>query len=365
MKSHSTLALAFLVSLVISCSKKASFSNEDPPGVLTSSTRSTAGLSTLVDSSVMVTTLAGNFTFMIGYQDGVGTSARFYGATDMVQDQLGNLYVTDVGNDKIRKVTPAGVVSTLALTNAPEAPEEGVNRIAIDNAGQLFYTGRSYYRILKVNDNGLVTTFAGGLESGYKDGPASQARFSTIGGMAFDGLGNLYVSDIDNHRIRKITPKGKVSTFAGSGEHALIDGSGTKAAFYNPLGIAVDKSNNLYVADFSKIRKITPDGVVTTLAGGDWPGDVDGQGSQASFEIPRDITLDAEGNLYVADGSAKVKKVTPQGVVTTLAGTKEGWEQVDGPGTTARFYDPTSIILSATSRTLYVADFNSVRKITF
>jgi len=176
----------------------------------------------------------------------------------------------------------------------------------------------------------IVSTLAGGKESGFVDGQGENARFRSPKGIAIDAAGNLYVADSGNHRIRKVTPEGEVSTLAGSGETGynkggFADGEGQNAKFNEPSGIVIDAAGNLYVADkFNhSIRRITPEGKVSTLAGNGEKGIADGEGSDARFNDLGSIAIDAAGNLYVADGSwdnRRIRKITPDGVVSSLVG---------------------------------------------
>lgn len=216
-----------------------------------------------------------------GNTDGAGSNARFYASEGMAIDDVGNIYVADSGNNTIRKITPAGVVTTIA-----------------GKAG----------------------------ESGWTDGAGTDARFYHPGGIAIDSAGNLYVADTSNGTIRKITPAGVVTTLAGQHRWDLSiskDGTGPDASFALLGGLAIDKANNIYVTDNTTIRKITPAGVVTTYAGKYYePGLVDGPVATARFKSPSGLTLDPMGNLYVTDvGNANVRKITSDGIVTTFAGT--------------------------------------------
>jgi DNA-binding beta-propeller fold protein YncE len=211
-----------------------------------------------------------------------------------------------------------------------------------------------------------VSTFAGSGTAGYLDGTGTAAQFNQPYGLAFDSTGNLYVADLQNHRIRRITPSGVVTTFAGSGVNGNVNGTGTAAQFNYPAGIAVDSAGNVYVADNGnrRIRKISPGGVVTTLAGSGAAGFADGTGVAALFNGPTGIAVDSAANVYVADrGNHRIRKITPGGVVTTIAGTGVlGF--ADGLGSTAQFYNPSDMGIDSTGN-IYVADQSNhrIRKI--
>ena len=202
--------------------------------------------------------------------------------------------------------------------------------IALDRSGNLYVADTYNNAIRKVTSAGVVTTFAGKTSSyptsGYADGTGSDARFNGIYGLAVDTSGNVYAADCYNNTIRKTTPAGVVSTLAGSGIAAAgsADGTGTAATFNCP-NIAVDTSGNVYAADYYNftIRKVTPEGVVTTLAGSAGvTGSTDGAASNARFNYPWGIAVDTSGNVYVADdGNHTIRKITAAGVVSTLAGT--------------------------------------------
>lgn len=212
-------------------------------------------------------------------------------------------------------------------------------------------------------------TILAGSSQGYLDGPALSAKFSGGGGLVQDSSGNIYVAD-GNRVIRKIAPDGTVSTLAGlAGAGSQWDGTGTGAGFNGPTGIALDDSGNLYVTDMTLIRKVTPAGVVTTIAGSRGTyGSQDGTGSYGLFMNPNGIALDSAGNIYVADtDNNSIRKVTQSGVVTTLAGSLSywSWGAVDDTGSAARFHSPHGLAIDSAGN-LYVADTgnNSIRKVT-
>jgi sugar lactone lactonase YvrE len=325
----------------------------------------------------VVTTLAGTVGTS-GSTDGTGTSASFYWPHGITVDASGNLYVGDTGNNMIRKITSTGVVTTLAGTVGGSADGAGTSAsfngpigIAMDADSNLYVADSSNNTIRKITPAGVVTTLAGTAGTqGHADGTGTSASFDWPRGIAVDASGNVYVADTENNTIRKITPAGVVTTLAGTaGTSGHADGTGTSVSFSSPMGITVDASGNLYVADTynSTIRKITSDGVVTTLAGNVYRvGYADGTGTAASFYYPYGIAVDASGNLYVADlVTSTIRKVTAAGVVTTLAGTAYVSGHVDGTGTAALFGYPQGIAVDA-SGNVYVADTGNgeIRKIT-
>ena len=238
--------------------------------------------------------------------------------------------------------------------------------ICTDNDGNIFVADRSNNRIRKIDASGTntVTTIAGSGVEGYADGIGTSAIFGAPKGICIDALGNLYVTDFWNFKIRKITPAGIVTTLAGSTQ-GFANGNGTSAQFGYLEQICIDALGNLYVADAgnSKIRKITPSGTVTTVAG-TTSGYLDGVGTIAKFDYPNGICIDGNNNLYVAEYfSHKIRKITPTGVVSTIAGSTRGF--TNGHSTTAQFRYPTGIGRD-TSGNLYVTDSgnNMIRKIT-
>ncbi|MFI5138888.1 MAG: gliding motility-associated C-terminal domain-containing protein [Sphingobacteriales bacterium] len=218
---------------------------------------------------------------------------------------------------------------------------------------------------------GQVSTFAGSGAQGTSDGQGTSASFYGPVGIAVEKSGDLYICDAGSNLIRKITPGGLVSTFAGSGAPGEINDTGTKASFYQPWGIAIDNLGNLYVSDgstaASAIRKITPAAVVSAFAGSGSPGFVDGTGAFASFDGPAGLTADAANNIYVADaGNNAIRMITPTGAVSTLTGTRLLVGLVNGPLATARFDGPVSVAADNSTGNIYVMDEAnlSIRKIT-
>lgn len=317
-----------------------------------------------VSDNVLVFTLAGSGGQ--GSADGSGASASFRTPHGVAVDSAGNVYVADTGNNLIRKVTRSGLVSTLAGGGGAAGSFTEPGGVAVDLAGNAYVADAGNNQIRKVTPGGLVSTLAGSGAYGSDDGPGYVAKFGIPYGVAVDSAGNVYVADTGNYKIRKVTPGGLVSTLAGSGTSGSADGSGDVARFEISYGIAVDSSSNIYLADTrnNKIRKVTPGGLVSTLAGSGTPGSADGPSDVARFSQPYDLAVDSSGNVYVVDtGNNKIRKVTPGGLVSTLAG---GGTQgsTDGPGASASFAYPYGVAVDSAGN-LYVADTSNhkIRKI--
>jgi sugar lactone lactonase YvrE len=326
-----------------------------------------------------VTTLAGS-PGVVGRTDGTGTAAKFFYPSGITVTSAGIVYVADTGNHTFRTVSAAGAVTTLAGATGLSGIADGVggealfnypDGIAIDNSGNLYIADHDNHTIRKMTPAGQVTTLAGAARiSGSADGVGGTARFNGPTGVAVDGSGNVYVADAGNTSIRKITSNGTVTTFAGvSGVAGSADGAGAAARFNAPQGIAVDSAGNVYVADTnnSTVRKITSVGVVTTIAGiAGQTGSLDGAGGSARFNGPYAVAVDSAGNVYVADFfNATIRKITAAGTVSTLAGFAGQGGLADGIGSAARFNQPYGVAVDG-SGNVFVADtYNrAIRKIT-
>lgn len=329
--------------------------------------------------SVRKITPGGVVSTMIGiasggyYADGVGEAARFGGPTSVAVDSAGNAYVADCDNDTIRKITPGGVVTTLAGTAGLQGSADGTGAaarfifprgVAVDSNGNVYVADTLNFTIRKITPGGVVTTLAGTAGvGGSADGTGAAAEFSSPCGVAVDDDGNVYVADTGNCTIRKITPAGVVSTLAGNpNAQGSADGTGAAAQFRSPESVAVDGSGNVYVADTlnGTIRKVSPAGAVTTLAGtaGGASGSADGAGAAAQFFQPYGVAVDGGGNVFVADTyNSTIRRISPTGAVTTLAGIPGFYDYggSDGLGACARFYRPMGVFVD-TSGNVFVAD---------
>ncbi|MGI4738514.1 MAG: NHL repeat-containing protein [Janthinobacterium lividum] len=327
-----------------------------------------------------VSTLAGTGT--AGLVDGPGPSAQFNGPAYAATDAQGNVYITDNKTNCIRRITPAGVVSTLAGTGAvglvdgPGATAQFSypNGIAVTSQGTVYVADTNNNCIRAISPTGVVSTLAGAATYGLQDGPAATARFWQPRGLALDQQGVLYVADCQNNRIRKITPAGVVSTMAGSGPSNVnsiaenfADGPASSALFYYPSGVAVNGQGTVYVADYqnNRIRKITAAGVVSTVAGSTG-GCTDGDATQAKLYLPTDVTVDASGTLYVADfGNGCLRRISPAGQVSVFAGSCTRLGYADGPTASSLFSRSVGLVVNPAGTLLYVADSNNnrIRKI--
>ncbi len=265
-----------------------------------------------IDRFGWVTTFAGQG--VPGFADGEAREALFHGPDTLAIDENDNLYVADADNFRIRKITPDGVVSTVAGSgrrgNKEGAAEEAEfvypTGVAVAPDGSLYVADRGAHRIKRVTPSGIVMIVAGTGEPGYHNGLAYFAKFNQPMTVAADNGGNVYIADAGSHTIRRIGSDGMVITVAGSGEPGHQDGLREEAQFFWPTGLVVDVEGNLIVSDSKnhRIRKILlPQGRVSTLAGNGRPGFIDGMGLSAGFDFPTGIGIDMAGNIYIADSA--------------------------------------------------------------
>jgi len=323
------------------------------------------------------TTLAG-LVGNAGATNGTGSAARFHSPHGVAVDRQGNVYVADMDNHMIRKITPAGAVRTLAGMAGVSGTNDGVGSaarfktpwsLAVNSAGTLFVADTSNHTVRVISPSGTVNTLAGmpGVP-GSTDGTGRGARFNHPHAVAIDGTGNLYVTDHWNHTIRKITPGdggGTVSTLAGlAGSPGSANGTGTVARFRYPAGVAVSSTGDVFVSDEYNhaIRKVSSNGVVTTFAGlagsGNY-GFADATGTAARFHNPHGCAVDGADNLYVSEmNNGTVRRITPGGVVTTLAGWPLSAGSANGTGSAVRFSGPRGGAVDSLGN-FYLADFGN------
>jgi sugar lactone lactonase YvrE len=321
--------------------------------------------------SVPIYTMAGHDA--PGSADGLSSHARFDQANGVAVDSAGNVYVADTGNGTIRKITPDGTVSTFAGSPGAFGSANGSGTsarffapqgVTVDYVGVIYVADTANATIRKISSGGLVAPFAGSA-SNYNsfDGTAANANFHQPEGLAVDANRNVFVADAWNHTIRKITQSAVVTTLAGlAGNPGSVDGTNSKARFNRPSGVALDNLGNLFVTDSLNhtIRKITPSGLVTTIAGmaGVW-GNADGTNSRARFFLPQGIAVLNSSNLVVVDsGNHTLRKISASGtnwVVSTIAGLPGVAGGASGTGSDARFEFPAGLAMDDGGH-LYIAD---------
>jgi hypothetical protein len=305
--------------------------------------------------------------------DGQATDALLYRPTDVAVDGAGSLYIVDYGNNRIRKVTSDGIITTVAGNGnygysgdggpATSAAVGWPTSVAVDTGGNLYIataTGEGNHRVRKVTPAGIITTVAGNGNYGYSGdgGPAIQAMIS-VSGIAVDTAGNLYIAG--SSRVRKVTPAGIITTIAGNGSQGYTGDGGpaTQASFFGPYKVAVDQAGNLYVLDFSSVRKVTSAGIITTVAGSElsgYGGD-GGPATSAKLDNASGIALDTAGNIYIGDTfNGRIRRVSPAGLITTIAGNGVYGRGGDGgPATSASLASPQGVAVD-TAGNLFIAD---------
>ncbi len=333
--------------------------------------------STFYANAQLVVTVAGQLEIP-GSNDAPAFEATFNNPHGIAVDHQGSVYTTDRWSHTIRKITIDGMVSTLAGSQGVSGDTDGIGNAAlfnepwglcVDHLRNVYVADTRNNKIRKITPDGVVSTIAGSGNFGSSNGFGTAATFGNPTGIECDLDGNIYVADHLTHIIRKISPSGMVTTIAGKPyTMGSNDGVGTEATFARPYGLELDHEGNILIADEwnHKIRKIASDGMVSTIAGNGVVGHQDGYDVNTSFNYPWDMTVDSSGNIFVADGyNYVVRKITPEGIVTTYAGNPEIPGGVDGVGPLATFNGATAIAFSPLTEELYVGDaYNHlVRKI--
>jgi sugar lactone lactonase YvrE len=321
-------------------------------------------------SNGVITTVAGGGS-LIG-ENGLATSAQLNLPEDLAVDSVGNLYISELRSNRIRKVSN-GVITTVAGNGtagfsgdngpATSAQLNGPSAVAVDSAGSLYIA--DYNRVRKVSD-GVITTVAGNGTAGFSgdNGSATSAQLYRPGGVAVDSAGNLYIADAANYRIRKVW-NGVITTVAGDGTQGFSgdNGPATSAQLYMPVAVAVDSAGDLYISDFSnRIRKVS-NGVITTVVGNGTCCSILGDNGPATSAglFSRSVAVDSAGNLYIADdNNNRIRKVS-NGVISTVAGNgTQGFSGDNGPATRAQLYGPSGVAVDSQGR-LYFADSSNNR----
>ena len=329
--------------------------------------------STPVDSSedlgLKVSTYTG-FSGTANFRDGNKQTAFFRNPHGMIYDNESNLYVADRANHRIRKISPDGLVTTFAGSTAGLLDGKRIASLfrnptdmVFDSQGNMFVTDYSNHVIRKITPGGDASIFAGNTVAGFNDGPGLSAQFNGPFGITVDSSDNLYVTDYNNSRIRKITPSAEVTTLTGSA-HGFRDGDIGVARFNRPQGITINSNNEIFVADYNnhRIRKISGS-IVTTVAGIGNAGFSDGPGNQALFYNPSFIVIDNEGNLLVSDlTNNRIRKINTNLEVSTIAGIGiQGFK--DGDANKALFHGPRGIAINSNGDILVAEDSHRIRLI--
>jgi len=314
-----------------------------------------------VSGDGVVTRVAGVPSLQGGLRNGTSSEARFNSPESVVLDASGNIYVADLANHVIRRISSDGAVETFAGTGEAgyrDGPREAAQfyypaALALTQEGDLVVADAGNHRIRLISTAGDVSTIAGTGPSGpnsggaFGDGMATEARFNGPVGLAIDAHGNILVADKDNHRIRRISPEGEVTTVAGTGQRGTVDGPALSASFDFPTGLALGPDGTLYVTDqpSGTIRRMA-DGLVETLV------------PSGTLHYPAGLAVSPQGELFVADvGHSQVHKILPDGTVVGLAGDgSQGTE--DGPTTSARLFNPTGLAVDD-SGAILIADSGS------
>ncbi len=367
-----------------------------------------------IDTKGIITTVAGNGTLGFAGDGSAATAANLNQPSGVALDKQGNIYIADTSNGRIRKVSSAGTISTVAGNGmvsysgdggpATGAQLNGPLGVAADNSGNLFIAdsqngvvrvvnkgaiasvgggtlviprsvatdaaGNAYVadaqdnRVRRVGTDGTVTTYAGNGTNGFggDGGPAANAQLNSPAAVAVDGAGNLYIADLGNLRIRKVSANGNISTVAGNGSQGYSGDGGPaiNASLNTPLGVAVDPSGNLYITDSASqvIREVTLDGNIKTIAGTGEPGFTGDGGSAASAQLasPIGIAADPFGNIFFVDGTTRIREINTAGVIATVAGNGSfGYSGDGGMANLAQFSSPSAVWADAAGN-LYVAD---------
>jgi sugar lactone lactonase YvrE len=336
------------------------------------------------EKAATIKTVAGDGGEQLG-DGGPATRARFCGTSDVALDAEGNMYIADggiycsgPGGYTVRKVDPDGTITTVAGTGEPGFSGDGGPAtkaqldvpfaVAADPEGNLYITDENNFRIRKVDKEGIITTFAGTGEDRHSGdgGPATSAQLRDPGGLAFDARGNLYVADYTS--VRKIDPSGTITTVAGTGELGFSgDGGLATEAKLTAYDVALDHKGNIYICDLEnqRIRKVDRDGIIHTVAGSGkkgYSGD-GGPATKAALKDPWGVAVDREENVYIADHHNRViRKVDPEGTITTIAGTGEaGFNREEGSATKVMLHDPIGLFVDDDSDVLYIADTLNAR----
>ncbi|MFN8040870.1 MAG: fibronectin type III domain-containing protein [Acidimicrobiales bacterium] len=332
-----------------------------------------------IDTGGTITTVVGNGSAAFSGDNGSATTAQLDTPQGITFDPSGNLYVADASNDRVRRITPAGTITTVAGSGssgfsgdgaqATSAKLRGPADVAVDAAGNLYIADAGNDRVRKVTPAGVISTVAGtgAFGSSGDGGPAAAATFRAVDGVAVDTSGNLYIADGIDHRIRKVAPGGTITTFAGTGTagYSGDGGPATAAALNHPVAVDTDAAGNVYISDGNnaRIRRVAPAGTITTVAGNGsfgFSGD-NGAATAAALANPSGVAFDATGAMYVADSSNYRVRRVANGTISTVAGTgTDGFSGDGAAATAARVTGPASVAVDA-SGSVHFSDVDLVQ----
>jgi len=332
------------------------------------------GLIYRVDPQGIIMTVAGGGAAYLG-DGGAAANGSLANPQGVAVNASGILFVADTGNNRIRQVNTNGIITTAAggyLGDGVAAANTSLNNpegVALDAFGDLYFADSNNQLVRKVNASGLITTVAGNAINSYSGdaGPATNASLSSPAGLAADGIGNIFIADAGNNRIRKVDTNGFILTVAGGGNDYPGNGeAATNVSLNNPQGVAVDMAGNLFIADagYNRIRRVGVKGLMTTVAGNGtnaYSGD-GGAATNASLNNPLAVAVDASGNLFIADtGNNCIREVDTNGLITTVAGNGNyGFAGDGGPATNANLANPLKVAVD-TSGDLFIADYGNNR----
>jgi uncharacterized protein (TIGR03437 family) len=326
-----------------------------------------------INASGIINTIAGNGSFGFFGDGGPAIDAEFTSPNGLALDSAANLYVADTGNERIRKFTAGGTINTIVGNGAnassysgdggpaARAQLNGPKGAAVDAAGNVYIADTGNNRVRVVSSQGVITTLAGTGAAGFSgdNGPAAGAQLNQPFGLAVDAAGNLYIADFSNNRVRKVSSKGVITTVAGTGTpgDSGDGGQAASAQLNTPTGVAVDAAGNLYISEFNSglVRKVSPQGVIRTIAGNGTP----------QLSIPAGLAVDASGNVYVADaGNNVVREISPAGAISTFAGGGTGGYPGDGgPATQAQLQGPAGVAVDAAGNVYITESSSRIRKV--
>lgn len=322
-----------------------------------------------------IKTVAGDSVQGFSGDNSQATSAELFWPSGLILDGAGNMYIADQRNNRIRKISAGGVITTIAGTSTAGYTGDNIAAttaglywplsVDVDAIGNIYIADQVDIRIRKVSASGLITTIAGNGTSGFSgdNGPATSAEIDAPSCIVLDGVGNIYFADDGNQRIRKITTTGIITTIAGNGTAGFAGDSGaaTAAELHNPYGVAVDGTGNVYIADYNndRVRKVNTLGIISTIAGNGTVGFTGDNGAATDAELhwPIGVAVDGSGNVYIADQSNnRIRKINTGGIITTIAGNGTlGFTGDSGIATSAELDNPSDIVIDGAGN-IYIAD---------